>query len=126
MTSPNETVINNFVKEFEVPAPDATKVGEYFTDDAIYHNIPMDPINGKAAIVATVASWKAMMSCAGWEVLNQVANGDVVMNERIDRFVTAAGKPIALPVVGVFELRDGKIAAWRDYFDMAQFRAAFG
>jgi limonene-1,2-epoxide hydrolase len=22
-------------------------------------------------------------------------------------------------VAGVFELRDGKIAAWRDYFDMA-------
>ena len=29
------------------------------------------------------------------------------------------GKDIALPVAGVFEVRDGKIAAWRDYFDLA-------
>jgi limonene-1,2-epoxide hydrolase len=28
------------------------------------------------------------------------------------------GKSIALPVAGVFEIRNGKIAAWRDYFDM--------
>ena len=31
------------------------------------------------------------------------------------------GKTIALPVAGVFELRDGKIAAWRDYFDLQTF-----
>ncbi len=65
------------------------------------------------------------MACDGWEIVHQISNGDVVMNERIDRF-TANGKAIALPVVGVFELRDGKIAAWRDYFDMAQFRSQFG
>lgn len=125
MSKSNETVVTNFVKEFEVAAPDPQKVGAYFTDDAVYHNMPMAPINGKAAIIKTVAGWKAMMSCNGWEVRNQVAHGDVVMNERIDHFI-ANGKEIGLPVVGVFELRDGKIAAWRDYFDMAQFRAQFG
>lgn len=125
MSESNETVVTNFVKEFEVAAPNPQKVGAYFTDDAVYHNMPMAPINGKAAIIETVAGWKAMMSCNGWEVLNQVAHGDVVMNERIDHFI-ANGKEIGLPVVGVFELRDGKIAAWRDYFDMAQFRALFG
>ncbi|MGB4862318.1 MAG: limonene-1,2-epoxide hydrolase family protein [Tepidiformaceae bacterium] len=125
MTDSNETIVNNFVKEFEVAAPDPETVGAYFTDDAVYHNIPMAPINGKKAIMETIAGWKAMMACNGWEVLNQAASGDVVMNERIDHFI-ANGKEISLRVVGVFELHDGKITAWRDYFDMAQFRALFG
>jgi limonene-1,2-epoxide hydrolase len=45
---------------------------------------------------------------------------DTVFTERVDRFVMS-GKKIELPVAGVFEVRDGKIAAWRDYFDMAAF-----
>jgi limonene-1,2-epoxide hydrolase len=125
MTHLNETIVTNFIHEFDQPAPDPEKIGSYFTDDAVYHNIPTKPIVGRAAIMATIASWKAMMLCTGWEVRNQLASGDVVINERIDRF-TAGGKPIELPVVGVFELRDGKISAWRDYFDMAQFRSQMG
>jgi limonene-1,2-epoxide hydrolase len=46
------------------------------------------------------------------------ADGDVVLTERIDTF-EMGGKDVVLPVMGVFEVRDGKIAAWRDYFDMA-------
>ncbi|MGV9835694.1 limonene-1,2-epoxide hydrolase family protein [Nocardia niigatensis] len=30
---------------------------------------------------------------------------------------------IELPVTGVFEVRDRRIAAWRDYFDMVPFTA---
>ena len=33
-------------------------------------------------------------------------------------------RTVSLPVMGVFELADGKITAWRDYFDMAQFTGA--
>jgi limonene-1,2-epoxide hydrolase len=51
-----------------------------------------------------------------------VANGNVVMNERIDT-LTVGGKEISLPVCGVFELDDeGRITGWRDYFDMAKFQ----
>jgi hypothetical protein len=48
------------------------------------------------------------------------ANGAVVLTERTDRFLLA-GKPIVIRVMGVFEIRDDKIAVWRDYFDLAQF-----
>jgi limonene-1,2-epoxide hydrolase len=48
------------------------------------------------------------------------ASGDVVLTERVDVFVSP-GKRIELPVMGTFELRDGRIAAWRDYFDLQQF-----
>ena len=42
------------------------------------------------------------------------------MNERTDT-MTIGDKTVALPVAGVFEVADGKIVGWRDYFDMAQF-----
>ncbi len=53
-----------------------------------------------------------------FEVRHLASRGPVVFTERIDR-LRIGGKSIALPVAGVFEIRDGKIAAWRDYFDLA-------
>jgi limonene-1,2-epoxide hydrolase len=44
-----------------------------------------------------------------------------VLTERVDRFLLN-GRKVELPVMGAFEVGpDGKIRAWRDYFDMAQF-----
>ena len=43
----------------------------------------------------------------------------MVLTERVDTF-TIGGAVAPLPVMGTFEIRDGKICAWRDYFDMAQ------
>ena len=53
-----------------------------------------------------------------WEIKNIAASGDVVLTERVDKFIGA--KSISLQVMGVFEIKDGKIAAWRDYFDLAE------
>jgi limonene-1,2-epoxide hydrolase len=59
-------------------------------------------------------------------VHRQISHGNVVMNERTDVMRRQDGHEIALPVMGVFEVRDGRIAAWRDYFDLATVTAAFG
>jgi limonene-1,2-epoxide hydrolase len=45
-----------------------------------------------------------------------------VVTERVDHFL-AGNKRISVPCMGIFELRDGKIAAWRDYWDLKQFEA---
>ena len=121
----NDEIITSFVREFDVPTPDAASLGRYFAEDAVYHNIPMKPVSGRAAIEKVLGGMQATMLSAGWEVRHQVATGDVVMNERIDRF-TAKGKTIEIPVMGVFELKDGKITAWRDYFDLAMFQSQMG
>lgn len=42
------------------------------------------------------------------------------MNERTDSF-KIGDDTIALRVIGVFELTNGKISAWRDYFDLQQY-----
>jgi limonene-1,2-epoxide hydrolase len=60
-----------------------------------------------------------------FRVINIAADGPVVMTERIDVF-TLPDKSFELPVMGTFEVSDGKINAWRDYFDMNQFSSRMG
>ena len=57
-------------------------------------------------------------------IVNLVGDDRVVMTERTERFVRRDGsrEPFVLPVMGVFELRDGKVAAWRDYFELSHLR----
>jgi limonene-1,2-epoxide hydrolase len=93
---------------------------EYFTDDAVYHNIPIDPVVGKDAIRATIAGFTTGVDQVEFRVLHLAAAGDVVLTERVDVF-RMPSTTIELPVMGTFEVRDGKIAAWRDYFDLNQF-----
>ncbi len=50
-----------------------------------------------------------------------VAEGPIVMTERVDHFKTEGGTKISLPMMGVIEIHDGLITAWRDYFDLSQF-----
>jgi limonene-1,2-epoxide hydrolase len=62
-----------------------------------------------------------------WVIVRQSATGDmnagVVLNERIDRFKMGE-RWVELPLAGVFEIKNGKISLWRDYFDLATFQKA--
>jgi limonene-1,2-epoxide hydrolase len=93
---------------------------DYFTDDAVYHNIPVDPVVGRDAIRATIAMFTTGVERVEFRVRHIVADGDTVLTERVDAFVLP-GKIIELPVMGTFELQGDKIAAWRDYFDLNQY-----
>ena len=87
------------------------------TEDVEYQNMPIAPVKGREAVKEQLEALLAMGSDSEWKVLNEVADGNVVMNERVDRF-QLGGKWAELPVMGVFVLRDGLIAEWRDYFDL--------
>jgi limonene-1,2-epoxide hydrolase len=99
---------------------DLDVIVDFFTDDAVYHNIPIAPVNGKEAIRQTIAGFTTGVQQVTFRVLHIAAAGDIVLTERVDVFDFGAST-IELPVSGTFELRDGKIAAWRDYFDMNMF-----
>ncbi|MBL9096866.1 MAG: limonene-1,2-epoxide hydrolase, partial [Alphaproteobacteria bacterium] len=64
-----------------------------------------------------------MWSKTDWDILNIVSKGNVVIAERLDRTV-AMGKNVNLPCCGVFEMENGKIKVWRDYFDMGTYMKA--
>jgi limonene-1,2-epoxide hydrolase len=99
---------------------DIDAIMAFFADDAVYDNIPMEAVTGTDAIRAFIAGFSENIEKVEFRVDNVAANGDVVLTERVDIF-TLPGKTIELPVMGTFEVRGGKIAAWRDYFDLNQF-----
>ena len=96
---------------------DYDKALDYLADDIEYQNMPLPPVNGKDAVKATLDMLLANAEGSEWVVHRETESGNVVMNERTDRFLIG-GTWMELPVAGVFELRDGKIALWRDYFDL--------
>jgi limonene-1,2-epoxide hydrolase len=104
---------------------DIDTIIDYFTDDAVYHNIPVDPVVGKDAIRNTIAMFTTGVERIEFRVRNITGDGDVVLTERLDVFVLP-GKTIELPVMGTFEVRGEKIAAWRDYFDLNQYMTQLG
>ncbi len=120
----NKQIVRDFCAAWE--SLDKQRILDAFTGDALYHNMPLDPAVGKEAIGALLDFILAQASDAvRFEIKHMVGDGDVVLTERTDTF-TSGDKVIALDVMGTFELRDGKIAAWRDYFDMAQWTRQAG
>jgi len=122
MPDNNEKIVRDFLAAW--PKKKIDELMGYFTDDAIYHNIPVPAIKGKAEIRKVFEGFLGAFSIE-LIVVNAAASGNVVFTERIDRF-DMSGKKFDLPVNGVFELRGGKIAAFRDYFDLASFEKPSG
>ena len=117
----NAAIVRAFIAAWSRLDPD--ELVDYFAEDGIYHNMPIGPVQGHAALRPFIAGFLASWSSTDWEVRHLVAAGDVVIAERIDRSVVG-GKPVDLPCCGVFELENGKIKVWRDYFDMATYTGA--
>jgi limonene-1,2-epoxide hydrolase len=118
MTTDPIDVVTRFCQAWE--SVDIAALMEFFTDDAVYHNIPIAPVQGKDAIRTTIEGFVGGVDKIEFDVLAIAAKGNTVLTERVDRFI-GTEKTIALPVMGTFEVVDGKIAAWRDYFDLNQF-----
>src|SRR5262245_47790665 len=118
MPNPSLYLVQDFCNEWAKGDLDA--IMGYFADDAVYHNIPIAPVEGKEAIRATIEGFIGGVDKLEFRVDNVAAVGDIVLTERVDIF-SMPGVTIELPVMGTFEVRDGKIVAWRDYFDMNQF-----
>ncbi len=116
MSAATESLVRDFCAAWR--RLDMEALLQFFTADAVYHNMPLEPVQGLAAIRETFGMFLSPAEHVEFELLAIASSGDLVFTERVDRF-RIAGKEIALPVAGVFEVRAGKIAAWRDYFDMA-------
>jgi len=115
------TVVTSLVGAFN--AADLTRIMSHFTDQSVYHNIPLAPVTGRTAIREVIQRFMAMSTEVDWIVRNLVEGADgVVLTERVDRFLIN-GKWVELPVMGAFETSNGKITEWRDYFDMNQFQS---
>ena len=90
----------------------------YFTEDAIFNNIPMESVQGPEAIWAFMCPIHDITTDIDWEILNIAeADNGFVLTERIDKYLVN-GQWSRFEVMGIFELKEGKICHWRDYFDL--------
>ena len=117
-----ETIVREFCATW--PERSIDRLLAFFTDDALYHNMPMEPVTGKDGIREVMNLFVPAEDLEA-EIVHLAVRGNVVFTERIDR-MTLGGKRVVLPCAGVFEIRDGKIAAWRDYFDLATWQRQAG
>ncbi len=113
-----EEIVNEFMAR--VVRMDLDAACELVSDDVEYDNVPIAKVIGPDGIKSVLGQMVGMVDEVDWVIHRQVAAGSLVLNERTDRF-GKDGKWIELPVAGVFEVIDGRITLWRDYFDMTTF-----
>jgi limonene-1,2-epoxide hydrolase len=115
----NSQIVRDFIAAWN--ANDIDKACDMLSEDVFYHNIPMEPVRGREA-ARTALKAMGPMEEIDWELVAIAENGDAVLTERVDRFTFKGGKKIAMPLMGIFHIRDGEIAEWKDYFDLGDFQ----
>jgi limonene-1,2-epoxide hydrolase len=114
MTTEAEELVCRFVAAWE--RGDVNELLDYFADDAVWHPMPVEPSIGKTALRAAISQWLDAVTHLGAEIHMQLSDGRVVMHERTDRYLLGS-QEMATPMAAVFEIDNGRITAWREYFD---------
>jgi len=109
----NDRIVRDFLLLWE--QRDTEQLVAICTEDAVWEHRPLPPEIGRDAIRAFCERFENVPG-GPYEILHQVAGDQFVFNERLDRVTVGSGL-IELPVCAVFEIEDGRIKAWRDYFD---------
>lgn len=105
---------------------DWRKVADLFAEKGVLRSMMIDPVVGREAIYERVAALgKGAPDGVTLDVAHMGVIDGLVFLERTDRFVYN-GKPGAVPVVGVLDIRDGKVQEWREYYDRASLLRALG
>lgn len=115
-TTPLE-IVKAFLKAME--PLDYSTAGAMLSSDCKYTNPPpIGTVIGPAGMRAVLEPFFAPTLDNEFRIVREAANGPVVIVERLDRH-KLADKWVELPVTGVFEVHDGLITYWRDYYDAA-------
>ena len=88
MATQAEKVVSDFCGSWS--KLNVEEIMSFFTDDAVYHNIPMPVAKGKDVIRKTIEGLLKGTVSIKFDILHTAVAGNVVMNERSDRFGNAA------------------------------------
>lgn len=111
----HEELVNRFCADWA--KQDAELLAEYFAEPFEYMVWEGGPvITSKAEFIRQMGPFLKKLKSVDWEVVRSQVIGPMVINERIDHFYAHDSKYDNHPhLVGMFIVRDGKIAIWRDY-----------
>jgi limonene-1,2-epoxide hydrolase len=111
------------VREFcaAVSKRDPELLRPLLAEQVVYQNVGTGTSRGVEQTIENVAAqWAVFPEAYEFEIVNLAASGPVVLTERVDRVGAGGGAPVApVPVMGRFEVDEGRITAWYDYFDAA-------
>lgn len=120
----SEKLVRDFLGSWE--GRDLDTICGAFADDAVYHNVPVKPIEGIAGIRAIFQAFLDAFAEAKLDIVTLAAEPGLVLAERVDYFTMNDGTSVVLPVSGVFVVEDDKITRFSDYFDLADFERQSG
>lgn len=91
----------------------------HLTEDCRWEQSGLPTTTGSEEAAQLVGAMEAAgFSGIDVELRNIAATGDVVFTERVDWLVRIDGSRVGpIPLVGVTEFSEGRISAWREYFD---------
>ena len=102
------------------------KVYDLFAPDGVLQSMMLaEPTVGRDAISKRIGALAQDISQIELRVRHIGVADGVVFIERVDDFVYR-GRHGAVPVVGVVEVEQGRVKAWREYYDRAQMIEALG
>ena len=109
----NAKIVTDFCAAW--PARDIDVLMPYLADNVSYRITETTPaIVGRAAFHDRIKSIIERMTKIEFKVVDTLAKGPIVLNERHDTLVSAQGTRL-FHAVGMFFLADGKIVEWTDY-----------
>jgi limonene-1,2-epoxide hydrolase len=97
----------------------SAQVREHFAPDATWEQPGLPTTKGPDEAVDLIKGMDGMgIAAIKVDYVKTSGTDDVVFTERVDHVVMTDGTTsMSIKVVGVTEFRDGKISAWREYFD---------
>ncbi|MEX1250815.1 MAG: limonene-1,2-epoxide hydrolase family protein [Hyphomonas sp.] len=107
----------NAVKAFDYDA-----VMTLIADTRDYENMQLGKATGPAGVRGVLKAFFAPTLVNEFIILRELTHGKHVFLERLDRHQLATGQ-VELTVAGVFEVENGQITVWHDYFDAATIRS---
>lgn len=114
-TAPGQ-VVAAFIRAFE--AMDFEAALSFIAPECEYTNVPMGSAKGPEGVRSVLEPFFAPIDENDFVIHRKAVEGKVVFYERLDRH-RLGDSWRELPVIGVFEVEDGLITLWREYFDLA-------
>lgn len=119
----NVTVINRALAA--LPRRDLATLTELFDDAIVYQNVGAPALRGKRMTLRLFGFMLRPGRELDVRVHRSAAGGSTVLNERTD-LLRIGPLRLVFWAYGVFEVRDGRITLWRDYWSLQNMAAALG
>jgi limonene-1,2-epoxide hydrolase len=118
-------VVKHFLHTWESPGAWRDALRDYLSADCVYEVVGLTKSVGPEHIIAFIEHFNEKLPFSHMSVtmLNIVERTNIVMTERVDHFHNFSGTVFSsIPTMGIFEVSNEWISAWRDYCDMSEFK----